>query len=74
MKNIRDSTTQPGPLGELSPGAPPVISPASTASEQISFEPVLSPEDAALMAEMDAKIPALFITSLAGSYQEGTSR
>ena len=62
---------QPGPLRV----APPVISPASSAgSENILFEPVLSVEDTALLAEVDAAIPDLFIISFAGSYQEGTIR
>ena len=62
---------QPGPPGV----APPVISPASSAgSENILFEPVLSVEDTALLAEVDAAIPDLFIRLLAGSYQEGTIR
>jgi hypothetical protein len=57
MKNIRDPVAQPGSPGALSLGAPPVISPASTVSEQITFEPVILPEDTALLVEMDAKIP-----------------
>ena len=68
MKHIRDLVAQPGSLGALSLGAPPAISPASTVSEQISFEPVNSPEDAALVAEMDAAIPERFLKSLAGSH------
>jgi hypothetical protein len=52
-----------------------VISPASSAgSENILFEPVLSVEGTALMAEVDAAIPDLFIISHAGLYQEGTIR
>ena len=68
-KGFRDPALQPGPPGV----APPVISPASSAgSENIIFEPVLSVEDTALLAEVDAAIPDLFIRSHAGSYQEGT--
>ena len=74
QRHIRDLASQPGSLGVVSPGVASIISPASTASEQITFEPVISPEDTALVAEMDAKIPELFIKSLAGSYQEGTIR
>jgi hypothetical protein len=58
----------------VSLGVASAISPASTTSEQISLEPVLSPEDTALVAEMEAKIPELFIKSLAGSHQEDTIR
>ena len=35
---------------------------------------ILSPEDTALVAEMDATVPELFLKLLAGSYQEGTIR
>ena len=35
---------------------------------------MLSVKDTALVAEVDAAIPDLFIKSLAGSYQEGTMR
>ena len=63
MKQLRDPVAQPGSLGALSIGALPVISPASTVSEQIYFEPVISPEDTTLVAEMDAKIPELFTKS-----------
>ena len=68
LKNIRDPISQLGSLGAL----PLVISPASTASERILFEPVLSDEDTALLAEMDAKIPELFTQSPAGTDQEST--
>ena len=70
-KGFRDPALQPGPLGV----APPVFSPASSAgSANILFEPVLSVEDTALLAGVDAAIPDLFIRSLAGAYQEGTIR
>ena len=63
LRDVRDPVLQPGPPGV----APPVISPASSAgSENILFEPVLSVEDTALVAEVDAAIPDLFIRSLAG--------
>ena len=70
-RGFRDPALQPGPLGV----APLAISPASSAgSENIIFEPALSVEDTALLAEVDAVIPDFFIRSLAGSYQEGTIR
>ena len=68
---MRDPVLEPGTPGV----AAPIISPISSeGSENILFEPVLSVEDTALVAEVDAAIPDLFIKSLAGSYKEGTIR
>ena len=56
----------------LSPGA--IISLATTASETLTLEPSLSPEDEAAMALGDAMMMGQFAKSLAGSYHEGTWR
>ena len=74
QKQFRDLASQPGSLGVVSLGVASIISSASTASEQVSLGPIVSPEDLALEAEMDAIVPELFLKSLAGSYQEGTIR
>jgi hypothetical protein len=64
LRDVRDPVLEPGTPGV----AVSTISPISTAgSETILFEPVLSAEDSALVAEVDAAIPDLFIKSLAGS-------
>ena len=58
LNGFRDPSSQLGSPGALPPG----VSPASSAgSEQIIFEPVISEEDTALLAEVDATIPDLFI-------------
>ena len=68
---MRDPVLEPGTPGV----AASTISPVSTVgSANVLFEPVLSVEDTALVAEVDAAIPDLFIKSLAGSYKEGTIR
>ena len=61
LKQYRDLALQPGFLGVVSLGVG-------------SIETIILPEDTALMAEMDAIVPELFLKSLAGSYQEGTIR
>ena len=63
---------EPGSPGVLSPGA--VISPASTASETVALDPILTPEDEVAMALGDAMMMDQFTKSLAGSYREGTLR
>ena len=60
MQQLRDPVIQPGSLGAVSPGVASIMSPASTAPEQITFEPAISPEDTALVAEMDANSLELF--------------
>ena len=71
LRDVRDPVLEPGTPGVAASN----ISPISTVgSENILFEPVLSVEDTALVAEVDAAIPDLFIKSLAGSYKEGTIR
>ena len=61
-----------GSPGVLSPGA--VISPATTASETITLEPIITAEDEAAMAQGDAMMMGQFTKSRAGSYREGTLR
>ena len=63
---------EPGSLGVLSPGA--IISPASTASVTVALEPILTPEDEAVMALGDVMLMDQFTKSLAGSYREGALR
>ena len=50
------------------------MSPASTASERVTLEPITSLEDAALVVAMNAAIPELFFKPLAGSYRDETIR
>ena len=63
---------EPGLPGVLSPGA--VLSPATTASETLTLEPILTPEDEAATAIGDAMMMVQFTKSLVGSYREGTLR
>ena len=70
LVSARDA--EPGLLGVLSPGA--AISPATTASETLTLEPIISPEDEAAMALGDAMMMDQFTKSLAGSFREGTLR
>ena len=74
QKSCRYSASQPGSLGVVSPGVASIISSACTASEQVTLGPIVSPEDSALVAEMDSIAPELSVKSLAGSYQEGINR
>ena len=73
LKQYRNPASQLGSLGVVSLGIGSVISPASTASERVTLEPIISPEDTALVAEMDATIPELFLKSLAGSTKRALS-
>ena len=60
---------EPGLLGAVSLGD--VISPASTASETVSLEPITTPEDEAAIALCDRQMSNRFVKSLAVSYREG---
>ena len=57
QKHYRDLASQLGSLGVVARGVASVISPTSTASEQVTLEPLVSLEVSAPVAEMDAVIP-----------------
>ena len=65
MKQYRDIALQPVLLGVVSLGIGSISSLASTASERATLEPIISPEDTALVAEMDVIVPELFLKSFA---------
>ena len=44
LKQYRDLASQPGSLGVVSLGMGYIMSPASTASERVTLEPIISPE------------------------------
>ena len=72
IKQVREPVSQPGLLGGTSLGVGSLVSPISTALEQVTLEPITSPDDAAMVVEIDAHLPELFMKLLGGSYCEGT--
>lgn len=67
----KDSHISHGEL--ISPGAASVISPASSGSENVVMtRPIIAPEDAALVSEVDALVPEQLLQSLSGSFRERT--
>ncbi len=63
MKQYRELALQPGSPRVVSHSVGSIVSLASTASERVTLEPIISTEDTALVAEMDATVPELFLKS-----------
>ena len=72
MTDIKEPTGQPGSPGGISPGT--IMSPASSAVEQVYPQPITTLEDEVETVAMDAALPDIFMKSLAGSCREGAIR
>ena len=72
FKPKRDPEAQPCSLGGTSLGN--IVSPASSAAEQVFPQRIATPDDENVIVAMDVALPDLFLRSLAGSYREGAIR